>query len=84
MVVKDVLEKPAIVAGGAPEAYISNELRQWSNNLEGRAQLAVHKFAEALDSIPLALAENAGMDPIDTMTDLRQNKENEENGWCGC
>ena len=37
MVVKDVLEKPAIVAGGgAPEAYISNELRQWSNNLEGR------------------------------------------------
>ncbi|CAN5324411.1 thermosome subunit beta [soil metagenome] len=83
MVVKDVLEKPAIVAGGgAPEAYISNELRQWSNNLEGRAQLAVHKFAEALDSIPLALAENAGMDPIDTMTDLRA-KQGKRGKWIG-
>ena len=83
MVVKDVLEKPAIVAGGgAPEAYISNELRQWSNNLEGRAQLAVHKFAEAIDSIPLALAENAGMDPIDTMTDLRT-RQGKRGKWIG-
>jgi archaeal chaperonin len=82
-VVKDVLENPAIVAGGgAPEAYISNELRQWSSNLEGRAQLAVHKFADALDSIPLALAENAGMDPIDTMTDLRA-KQGKRGKWIG-
>src|SRR5574341_1430574 len=44
MVTKDVLEKPAIVAGGgAPEAYAANELRHWSSNLEGRAQLAVLK-----------------------------------------
>src|ERR671931_2705855 len=72
MVMKDVLEHPAIVAGGgAPEAYIANELRQWASSQEGRAQLAVQKFADALDSIPLNLAENAGMDPIDTMTDLR-------------
>ena len=57
MVIKDVLEKPAIVAGGgAPEAYIANELRHWSSNLEGRSQLAVHKFADALDTIPLALS----------------------------
>ena len=86
MVIKDVLEKPAIVAGGgAPEAYIANELRQWSSNLEGRAQLAVHKFADALDSIPLALAENAGMDPIDTMTDLRAKQgKREQMDWCGC
>ena len=42
MVTKDVLERPEIVAGGgAPEAYIANELRQWSGNMEGRAQLAV-------------------------------------------
>jgi chaperonin GroEL (HSP60 family) len=41
MVIKDVLEKPAIVAGGgAPEAYIANELRHWSSNLEGRSQLS--------------------------------------------
>ncbi|HMH09534.1 MAG TPA: thermosome subunit beta, partial [Candidatus Nitrosopolaris rasttigaisensis] len=72
MVTKDVIEKPAIVAGGgAPEAYIASQLREWSSNLEGRAQLAVQKFADALDTIPLALAENAGMDPIDTMTELR-------------
>src|SRR5688572_17038417 len=72
MVMKDVLEHPAIVAGGgAPEAYIANELRQWASSQEGRAQLAVQKFADALDQIPLNLAENAGMDPIDTMTELR-------------
>ncbi len=72
MVMKDVLENPAIVAGGgAPEAYIANELRQWASSQEGRAQLAVQKFADAMDAIPLNLAENAGMDPIDTMTELR-------------
>src|SRR5919109_1274570 len=83
MVTKDVLEKPAIIAGGgAIDAYIANELRQWSSNLEGRAQLAVYKFADALDSIPLALAENAGMDPIDTMTTLRT-KQNKGAKWTG-
>ncbi|MEE9585744.1 MAG: thermosome subunit beta, partial [Nitrososphaerales archaeon] len=67
MVVKDVVEKPAIVAGGgAPEAHIAQELRKWSNTLSGREQLAVQKFADAIESIPLALAENAGMDAIDT------------------
>ncbi|MGA9941230.1 MAG: thermosome subunit beta, partial [Nitrososphaeraceae archaeon] len=83
MVIKDVLEKPAIVAGGgAPEAYIANELRHWSSNLEGRSQLAVHKFADALDAIPLALAVNAGMDPIDTMTSLRA-KQSKGSKWTG-
>ena len=83
MVTKDVLERPEIVAGGgASEAYIANELRGWSSNLEGRAQLAVQKFADALDSIPLALAENAGMDPIDTMTELRA-KQNKGAKWTG-
>jgi thermosome len=83
MVTKDVLEKPEIVAGGgATEAYIANELRGWSSNLEGRAQLAVQKFADALDSIPLALAENAGMDPIDTMAELRA-KQNKGAKWTG-
>src|SRR5690242_19302841 len=72
MVTKDVLEKPEIVAGGgSTEAYIANELRDWSSHIEGRAQLAVGRFADALDSIPLTLAENAGMDPIDTMAELR-------------
>ncbi len=83
MVTKDVLETPEVVAGGgATEAYIASELRRWSSNLEGRAQLAVQKFADALDSIPLALAENAGMDPIDTMAELRA-KQNKGAKWTG-
>ena len=72
MVSKDVLEKPAIVAGGgAPEAYAASKLREWASTLSGREQLAAEKFAEALEVIPLSLAENAGMDPIDTITELR-------------
>ncbi|HKR57304.1 MAG TPA: thermosome subunit beta, partial [Candidatus Nitrosopolaris sp.] len=83
MVTKDVLERPAIVAGGgAPEAYLATQLREWSSSLEGRAQLAVQKFADALDSIPLGLAENAGMDPIDTMTELRA-KQSKGSKWTG-
>jgi len=83
MVMKDVLEHPAVVAGGgASEAYIANELRQWSSNQEGRAQLAVQRFADALDTIPLSLAENAGMDPIDTMTELRA-RQSKGAKWTG-
>jgi thermosome len=83
MVIKDVLEKPQIVAGGGvPEAYIATQLREWSSSIEGRAQLAVKRFADALDSIPLTLAENAGMDPIDTMTELRA-KQNKGAKWTG-
>src|SRR6266702_1192059 len=83
MVTKDVMEKPEVVAGGgATEAYIANELRGWSSNLEGRAQIAVQKFADALDSIPLSLAENAGMDPIDTIAELRA-KQNKGVKWTG-
>lgn len=83
MVMKDVLEKPFIVAGGgSPEAYIANELRQWSGNMEGRSQLAAEKFAEALEVIPLTLSENAGMDPIDTMTELRT-KQGKGSKWTG-
>ena len=72
MVIKDVIEKPMILVGaGSPEAYVANKLRIWSKTLSGREQLAVEKYAEALEQIPLALARNAGMNPIDTITDLR-------------
>jgi len=72
MVVRDVMELPSIVAGGgAPETYVATKLRSWSKSLEGREQLAVEKFAESLESIPLTLSENAGMDPIDTLATLR-------------
>jgi len=72
MVVKDVVEKPSIVAGGgSPEAYLAAELNEWSSSSEGREQLAIKQYAEAFESIPLTIAENAGMDPIDTIISLR-------------
>lgn len=83
MVVKDVMESPSVVAGGgAPETYAAAKLRNWSNSLEGREQLAADKFAESLESIPLTLAENAGMDPIDTVTALRS-KQLKGEKWTG-
>ncbi|MEM0365422.1 MAG: TCP-1/cpn60 chaperonin family protein, partial [Candidatus Nitrosocaldus sp.] len=76
MVVKDVVEKPYILTGGgAPEAFAAQRLREWANTLSGREQLAVERFAEALEVIPLTLAENAGMDPIDTQVQLRAMQE---------
>ena len=83
MVVKDVLEKPSIVVGGgAPEAELSSQLRVYSNKLNGREQLAVQKFAEALEAIPLTLAENAGLDPIDSQVMLRA-AHGQKNKWHG-
>ena len=83
MVVKDVIEKPEIVAGGgAPEAYAASQLKEWADNFDGREQLAIKKFAEALETIPLTIAENAGMDPIDTMATLRA-KQNTGKKWTG-
>ncbi|MCH8833664.1 MAG: TCP-1/cpn60 chaperonin family protein [Thaumarchaeota archaeon] len=83
MVVKDVIEKPAIVAGGgSPEAYIATVLKDWADNFDGREQLAIKKYAEALETIPLTIAENAGMDPIDTMVNLRA-KQSQGKKWTG-
>src|SRR5919198_1203370 len=83
MVTKDVLEKPAIVAGGgSPESYVAGKVREWASTLSGREQLAAEKFAEALEVIPLTLAENAGMDPIDTMADLHA-KQGKGSKWTG-
>ena len=72
MTVKDAVEYPyVIVGGGASEVVLSQKLREWSGSLSGREQLAAEKFADALESIPLVLAENAGMDIIDTQVQLR-------------
>ena len=83
MVVQDVILKPAIVAGGgAPETFAATKLRGWAKSLEGREQLAAEKFADALEEIPITLAENAGMDPIDTLTLLRSKQQKGEK-WTG-
>ena len=83
MVVKDVIEKPAIVAGGgAPEAFLASNLKEWADSFDGRQQLAIKKFAESLEVIPQTIAENAGMDPIDTMVTLRA-RQNDGKKWSG-
>ena len=83
MVVKDVVEKPAVVAGGgAPEAFLASNLKEWADSFDGRQQLAIKKFAESLEVIPQTIAENAGMDPIDTMVTLRA-KQNDGKKWSG-
>jgi archaeal chaperonin len=72
MTVKDVVEYPYITVGaGAPEVYISQKIREWSASLSGRSQLAAERFADSIEEIAIALAENAGMDPLDTQTQLR-------------
>ena len=72
MAVKDVVEYPyALVGGGASEAIVSQRIREWSNSLSGRAQLAAEKYADGIETIPLVLAENTGMDPLDTQVQLR-------------
>ncbi len=83
MVTKDVLEKPAVVAGGgAPEAEAAARVLKWAEKLSGREQLAAQKFAEALEVIPLTLASNAGMDPIDAQVELRA-RHAEGGTWYG-
>jgi archaeal chaperonin len=66
------LKEGMVVAGaGAPEIELAMELRKYSSSLSGREQLAVDSFADAMEVIPRTLIENAGLDPIDTMTDLK-------------
>jgi len=84
MVIKDVLEKPGIVGGGgAVEEEVSYRLMKWANTLQGREQLAAEKYAEALESIPIALAENAGFDPLDIRVELREKHADPSNTWFG-
>jgi thermosome len=82
-VVRDVVEEPKVVAGGgAPELEVSRGLKKYAETLPGREQLAVMAFAEALETIPATLTENAGLDPIDILSDLRARHEKGET-WAG-
>jgi thermosome len=60
-----------IPGGGAIEVELARRLRYFGQSLSGREQLAVEEFASALENIPLTLAENAGIDPIDALTELK-------------
>ncbi len=69
-----------VPGGGATEIHVAKLLRKYADGLKGREQLAVNAFAEAVEVIPRSLAENAGMDPIDIIANLRahHDKENSE------
>jgi chaperonin GroEL (HSP60 family) len=72
MVVSVVVQGKKIVAGGgAPETELSLQLRRYASQQGGRVQLAIEAFAAALEIIPRTLAENAGLDPIDILVDIR-------------
>jgi thermosome len=82
-VARDIVREPKIVAGGgAPELEMAKALREYAQTLLGKEQLAVTAYAEALESIPLTLAENAGLDPIDILSELRARHEKGEI-WAG-
>ena len=77
-VVIAALDKGGVVPGaGASEISIASHLRDEAASIEGRKQLAVEAFADAVDVIPRTLAENTGMDPIDALVDLRAEYESE-------
>ena len=72
-----------VVAGaGAAEMELSKELKKFANGLSGREQLAVTAFAESMEVIPRTLSENAGLDPIDTIADLKS-KHDKGMKWAG-
>ncbi len=71
-VVLDVIRSGKIVpGGGAPEILVAENLRQYASTLEGREQLAIRAFADAVEAIPFTLAENSGFDPVDSLAALR-------------
>ncbi len=82
-VIRDLIQEPKIVAGGsAPELEMASALRKYAETMSGREQLAVRVFAEALESITVTLAENAGVDPVDILVDLRSRHDKGEK-WAG-
>lgn len=64
-----------LAGGGSPEIELALRLREYASTLSGREQLAVNKFAQALEIIPKTLAENAGLDAIDMLAELRSRHE---------
>jgi len=61
----------ALPGGGAPEVELARRLNDYADSVSGREQLAIEAFADSLEVVPRVLAENAGLDSIDTLVDLR-------------
>lgn len=77
--VSSVLKTGLVVpGGGAIEIELAKKLRDFGQTLSGREQLAVEEFASALEYVPITLAENAGIDPIDVLTELKSRHDSGE------
>jgi thermosome len=82
-VIRDVVEEPKVVAGGgAPEVEVARRLREYAETVTGRERLAVNKYADAIEVIPVTLAENSGMDPIDALSEM-QSRHTKGELWAG-
>ena len=82
-VLRDFIQNPKIVGGGgAFEAIAANKIRKVMTSVDGKEQLAMEKFADALEQIPLTLATNAGMDYLSTLSALRSKISSSNNGRC--
>ena len=82
-VVRNAVEDGKIVpGGGAPEAEVARQLRSYAVKVGGREQLAIEAYADAVETIPMMLAENSGLDPIDIIVSLRSEHERNQ-PYCG-
>jgi thermosome len=70
-----VEDKMLVPGGGAPEVELALRLREYAATVGGREQLAIEAFADAMEVIPKTLAENAGLDQIDSLVSLRSQHE---------
>ena len=83
-VVSDVVTKNKVVAGGGSvEAEVAKRLKEYAIKVGGREQLAIEAFADSIEVVPRTLAENAGLDPIDIMVDIRSAHERKDGLWMG-
>jgi thermosome len=71
VVAQTVSDGRVLAGGGAIEVELASRLRDYADSVTGREQLAVEAFADSLELVPRVLAENAGLDSIDTLVDLR-------------
>lgn len=77
-VVSAINSGKVVAGGGAIEMEVAKRLRAYAKTIGGREQLAIEEFANTLEAIPEALAENAGLDPIDVLAELRKRHEANE------
>jgi len=85
-VLRNFIENPFIVYGaGSVEGIVAQKIRKMAGTVEGKEQIAIERFADAVEEIPLTLAQNIGMDTLDTLTQFRAKfaKSNGRMKWYG-